>query len=149
MNKSGKTGFQEKTGFLCLFSTFGLQFSTDFYKVWFSGVLRSPWVTWGMKIRIPGKNQTPKFSGFLQKWFLCVILRWYCFFLFLKYLFSKPQWRFHCLVFVILRHQRKWLNTPRFGIKWLVFTKSPRIQNLPEAGSRAECARSAHERECI
>ena len=60
MNKSGKTGFQEKTGFLCLFSTFGLQFSTDFYKVWFSGVLRSPWVTWGMKIRIPGKKPDSK-----------------------------------------------------------------------------------------
>ena len=49
----------KKTGLLCLFPTFGLQFSTNFYRFWFSRVLRSPRVTWCKKI--------PEKSGFREK----------------------------------------------------------------------------------
>ena len=117
-----KSGFREKTGFLCPFSTFGRQFSTDFSKVWFYGFLRSPWVTWCIK--------NPEKSGFRKK--------------------PDPTiFRIFSEMVSMRDFEIKWLNTPRFGIRWLVFTKSPRIQNLPEARSRAECARSAHEREFL
>ena len=58
--KSGKIRIPgKKTGLLYLFPTFGLQFSTDFYKFWFSRVLRSPW--------LPLCKKIPEKSGFREK----------------------------------------------------------------------------------
>ena len=50
----------KKTGLLCLFPTFGLQFSTNFYRFWFSRVLRSPRITWCKKFRKnPDSGENP------------------------------------------------------------------------------------------
>ena len=54
----------------------GLQFSADFYKIWFSGIYRSSLVTWCQKIRKnpeSGKIRTKYFSGFFWEWLLHVI----------------------------------------------------------------------------
>ena len=62
----------EKTGFLCLFPTSSLQFLTEFYKVWFSGVPRSNWGHGAKnagKIRIPEKNRTQKFFRIFKEIF--------------------------------------------------------------------------------
>ena len=60
----------KKTGFLCFFSTFRIQFSIHFYKVWFYGILRSPWLTWCIKNPDFGKKPDSIifriFSTFLQ-----------------------------------------------------------------------------------